>query len=270
MASPHVAGVAAQYLQSDFMAVPLTVANAIINNASLDVIKNPGNSSPNRLLFSQLVPVIYYDFEDNFDTSQVVKDKSGNSNDINVQGNVVKRNEGIKGNCIEFSGTNSFLKMDRNPTKGFKEITVSLFFKTTQPSANYKLASTAWWHGGPGNGWILGTHYPEMWDNNGNSIRLSSEGWNDVTHYFVPNEWNHIVLTYDGSRMKEYINGEKVVDHSTTGVVIGDGSGIFSIGEWVNYGFTYSGLMDEFKIYSTALSSEEIKQIYISLKNKKP
>ena len=52
MATPHVAGVAALYLQSDPTASPLTVRNAIVNNATTGVVKNPGSGSPNRLLFS--------------------------------------------------------------------------------------------------------------------------------------------------------------------------------------------------------------------------
>lgn len=53
MAAPHVAGVAALYLQSNPSATPAEVANAIINNATTSVVSNPGIGSPNRLLYSQ-------------------------------------------------------------------------------------------------------------------------------------------------------------------------------------------------------------------------
>jgi subtilisin family serine protease len=52
MATPHVAGVAALYLQSNPSATPLTVRNAIVNNATTGVVKSPGSGSPNRLLFT--------------------------------------------------------------------------------------------------------------------------------------------------------------------------------------------------------------------------
>ena len=52
MATPHVAGVAAQYLQSNPAASPLTVRDAIVNNATTGVVKSPGSGSPNRLLYS--------------------------------------------------------------------------------------------------------------------------------------------------------------------------------------------------------------------------
>ena len=51
MASPHVAGVAALYLQGGH-ASPATVTSALINNATTGRISNPGAGSPNRLLFT--------------------------------------------------------------------------------------------------------------------------------------------------------------------------------------------------------------------------
>ena len=52
MATPHVAGVAALYLQGNPAATPLQVRNAIVANATTGVVLSPGSGSPNRLLFS--------------------------------------------------------------------------------------------------------------------------------------------------------------------------------------------------------------------------
>ena len=52
MASPHVAGVAALYLQGSTSASPATVRNALVNNANTNVVGNAGTGSPNRLLFT--------------------------------------------------------------------------------------------------------------------------------------------------------------------------------------------------------------------------
>lgn len=52
MASPHVAGVAALYLDEFPGASPSTVNSAIVNNATANVVTNPGTDSPNRLLYS--------------------------------------------------------------------------------------------------------------------------------------------------------------------------------------------------------------------------
>ena len=54
MAAPHVAGVAALYLQDDPGAIPMTVRDQIVNTATTNRITNAGTGSPNRLLFSPL------------------------------------------------------------------------------------------------------------------------------------------------------------------------------------------------------------------------
>ena len=54
MASPHVAGVAALYLQGNPSASPATVTNAITSTATTGKVTNAGSGSPNRLLYSLL------------------------------------------------------------------------------------------------------------------------------------------------------------------------------------------------------------------------
>jgi subtilisin family serine protease len=54
MASPHVAGIAALYLQGAPSATPATVANAIITTSTLNVVTSAGTGSPNRLVYSLL------------------------------------------------------------------------------------------------------------------------------------------------------------------------------------------------------------------------
>lgn len=52
MATPHVAGVAALYLQGNTSATPAAVASALINNTTPNVVTSRGTGSPNRLLFT--------------------------------------------------------------------------------------------------------------------------------------------------------------------------------------------------------------------------
>jgi subtilisin family serine protease len=54
MATPHVAGVAALYLQNNSTASPATVANAIITTSTTGRLTAIGAGSPNRLLYSPL------------------------------------------------------------------------------------------------------------------------------------------------------------------------------------------------------------------------
>ena len=54
MATPHVAGVAALYLQNNTGASPATVRDQIVNTATTGVLTGIGTGSPNRLLYSLL------------------------------------------------------------------------------------------------------------------------------------------------------------------------------------------------------------------------
>ena len=54
MATPHVTGVAALFLETNPTASPATVTAAIINASTPNKVTNPGTGSPNRLLFSLL------------------------------------------------------------------------------------------------------------------------------------------------------------------------------------------------------------------------
>jgi subtilisin family serine protease len=54
MAAPHVAGVAALYLQGNTSASPATVRNAIVDTSTTGVLSSIGSGSPNRLLYAPL------------------------------------------------------------------------------------------------------------------------------------------------------------------------------------------------------------------------
>ncbi|HEV2755010.1 MAG TPA: S8 family serine peptidase [Actinomycetota bacterium] len=55
MASPHVAGVAAQYLQANGATAPPAVATALTSNATTGKVTSPGSGSPNRLLYNGFI-----------------------------------------------------------------------------------------------------------------------------------------------------------------------------------------------------------------------
>jgi subtilisin family serine protease len=56
MASPHVAGAAALYLAANPGATPAAVRDALVANATKNVVTNPGTGSPNALIYNGSAP----------------------------------------------------------------------------------------------------------------------------------------------------------------------------------------------------------------------
>ena len=82
------------------------------------------------------------------------------------------------------------------------------------------------------------------------------------------NTWYHIVGVYDGSKVKIYINGDYVTEHSRSGDHDYNhgtyGNDYLRIGIYKDYDehFAFKGYIDEVAIYDYALSSAEIKEHY--------
>lgn len=202
--------------------------------------------------------LVHYDFEGDFTASGTVLDRSGKGHDAQVTGAVASTAGISGGQGIAFNG--GYLQAATNPAAGKTDVTFSLWFKTADPTQNYKLASGAWWNWGPGSGWIMATHGPEFWSADGNSLYLPDQPNNE--NNFAVSEWIHEVVTYDGSRIKEYTNGQLINDWATTGAAIGPGNPM-AVGAWPMFsGYNFQGSMDEFAIYGRSLTQQEVQALY--------
>ncbi|MFZ2424319.1 MAG: LamG-like jellyroll fold domain-containing protein, partial [Anaerolineae bacterium] len=203
--------------------------------------------------------LVKYDFEGDFLASGTVLDRSGNGNDAQITGEVATSAGISGGQGISFNG-NGYVQAASNPAAGKTDITFSLWFKTDQPGENYKLASAAWWNGGPGSGWIMATHVPEFWSDDGQGLVVPGQPNNE--NGFAAGAWNHEVITYDGSRIKEYTNGQLINDWPTTGAAIGAGLPM-AVGAWPMFsGYNFQGSLDEFAIYDRSLTQQEVQALY--------
>lgn len=200
-----------------------------------------------------------YDFEGDFLASGTVLDRSGNGHDTQVTGAVASTPGISGGQGIAFDG-NGYLQAASNPAAGKTNVTFSLWFKTIDPTQNYKLASGAWWNWGPGSGWIMATHGPEFWSDDTQGLFLPGQPNNE--NHFTAGEWIHEVVTYDGSRIKEYTNGQLINDWPTTGAAIGQGTPMV-VGAWPPFtAYNFRGSMDEFAIYGRSLTQQEVQALY--------
>ncbi|HLO18071.1 MAG TPA: LamG-like jellyroll fold domain-containing protein [Anaerolineales bacterium] len=202
--------------------------------------------------------LVWYDFEDDFLNSGMVTDRSGNGYAARINGSVDSSDGVSDGHAMFFHG-DGFIFMPGNPAAGRTTLSFSLWFRTDHPEENYKLASAAWWNGGPGSGWVIGTHYPELWSDDTKSI--FSDNRNNADNGFLTNAWNQEVVTYDGRWVKEYTNGQLVNNWPSTGAPIGGGQPM-AIGAWPPFGFNFQGSLDEFKIFTRCLTKKEVQTFY--------
>lgn len=204
--------------------------------------------------------VLHYSFDEDFAESGKVKAETGEGPALSVSGpSVTSVPDGIEGRAVQFKGGS--LSCDSNPTAGMKDATLSIWFKTANPKANYKLASAAWWRGGRNaSGWVMGTHYPESWADNQIPFFVEGETVIKPGRKFNANEWNHLVITFNSEELKEYINGELYQTSQCTGQPFGKGANL-TLGNWMNI-FPYHGLIDEFMVFDRALSAEEVQDLY--------
>lgn len=102
-----------------------------------------------------------------------------------------------------------------------------------------------------------------------NDGRLSMAFWcNDAYQTVGPpanlNEWNQVVLTYDGgTTVKFYMNGQFVQESSlSAGTSANTQDGPLRIGSTDDPGRVFNGLIDDVSIYNRALSATEIQGLY--------
>ena len=100
------------------------------------------------------------------------------------------------------------------------------------------------------------------------AVHTNSSGWfwtgGTGNNTLPKNKWTFVSVTWDGSNIREYINGELKNTEAQTGTTTYDANGILRIG-----GRTYDpandfwkGKIDEVKIYKRALSSAEIYALF--------
>lgn len=87
----------------------------------------------------------------------------------------------------------------------------------------------------------------------GNNLHGLADQW-------PTNEWIHVAVTYNGSKIKYYENGRMV--NSISDSVSTSSSSTTKIGQRGDDRFYADGAMDEIRVYDRALLSDEIYQIY--------
>lgn len=92
-----------------------------------------------------------------------------------------------------------------------------------------------------------------------NSPVLYAYNWGQGQAAYELNKWNMITMTRNASESKFYINGELKITGSAGTIP----SGNYFIGAWrTSSEQNYKGKISDFRLYSTVLSVEDIKELY--------
>ncbi len=233
--------------------IPLIISGLLTTSALL-----AGESSESPVLRLNQELAAYYDFSEAVPENGSYKDKSGHGLDLSVVGKAVTQTEGVFGKAVLLDG--SYLQAQSNPLNDAAQFTISLWFKTAEPMTNFKLVAAARWSGGNNaSGWNVGTHYSEFWADDQQGGLRDEPGW-DRRVAFRKDEWNHLVITYDGKHVREFINGHLSIEIRGTGRTPGAGVPM-TVGAWMG-SFHFHGALDELRIYRRALGDDEIKFLH--------
>jgi len=78
------------------------------------------------------------------------------------------------------------------------------------------------------------------------------------TAALAANTWTHLAATYDGATLKLYVNGVLVASTPQTGA-LSPSTNPLSIGGDPIYGQYFTGLIDEVRVYNTALTQAQVQ-----------
>lgn len=78
-----------------------------------------------------------------------------------------------------------------------------------------------------------------------------------------PGEWNHMVVTWDGTTQKAIVNGQVVIESATANISL---NAAFFLGSYLATSTSYSfkGDMDELIVWDRAISLAEAQQLYVT------
>ena len=163
-----------------------------------------------------------------------------------------------------FNGTSAYISTGGSIVNSLTSITVAGWFYT-EPNTNYS----------------YGLHFGTI-STGGDAISISR--WNntafgefgaytlyanigsgnvDGNYTLNENTWYHIAITWTGTTMKFYVNGNLETTATTSSLSIPASGNSGYIGRYIiNQSFNWKGKIDQLRIFNKALSSDEVSTLY--------
>jgi hypothetical protein len=162
-------------------------------------------------------------------------------------------------NALHFDGVNDRVSCGNNAAVQItsNQITLEAWIKPTAFGPNYwsnNIINKEVWS--PESGYML-----RCGAGGKLSFNLGNAGWHELTsttNVLTTNTWYHVAGTYDGAKMRIYVNGilkDSVVANFGS---IGNANTNLTIGDYAGAGRYFSGAIDEVRIWNVARTKAEI------------
>ena len=223
-------------------------------------------------IFSQVIPsyipsedlIAWYPFNGN------ANDESGNGNSGTVNGATLTTDkDGNENSAYSFDGVDDRISIPHSNSLAVSKITVSVWLKSNSLKSEQ---------------YVISKNYdptPRVWSirtNNPNNAELDLSLYSELLrsdgtltgqltdHTFNTGEYVHAVLSYDGTSIKQYLNGILSSEQEFIGDLYQSDEDV-SIGYMPHdnlsvYGNFFNGTIDDIAIWNRALTEEEIQNVY--------
>ncbi len=195
--------------------------------------------------------VSWWKFNEN--SGNIVNDSKSNNNGT-ISGAVW--NTGVQGSSLQFNGQDSYVIITNADNLNVTDQITMMAWAKTEENKTAKIAEKGDWDGQS----ILQDH----WNGWAAQIRLNSnKSYSLKWHNGIPiyNKWYHIALTYNGTVMKLFVNGQLANSKNVSGKLHVNNRD-FAIGSNNGTQKFFHGSIDDVRFFNKALSQTEIQAIF--------
>jgi hypothetical protein len=200
------------------------------------------------------------------------QDASGNGNHGLINGATLTSDRfGSQNGAFFFNGSNNWIEVPDAPILRPSQLTLSVWFFLPNNNSNYGLITKTNVQTAQGEQYSLQLNVQSINENrfeikNG-SLCSPGMGWRGlvVQENNLTNQWQSLIVTYDGSTMKYYRNGIlNSVENVIQGGIDNCTGGSLNFGRYWNCCNYLHGKLDDIGIWNRALTQQEISSLYNS------
>lgn len=207
--------------------------------------------------------VLYYPFDES--SGSVVHDQNDSAMNGTIYGEPVWLTAGRKGGALQLSGKTEdaqYVQLPRDVLVDHDAVTVATWYRWDGGNSWQRVFDLG---SGPPS-WL---YYSPLTDV-GARVAVHEPATNLFFDIIIVNppsvgEWAHVTVSWTEARMDVYLNGERVASKAEPGIVPPQLGG--TVQNWIGRSqFTpdpfFAGVIDDFRIYSRALSESDVAQLY--------